>query len=199
MGRGAGGGRRAGAAVGAGPPLVGYSEGEQRMIRNQLAGLPPEHLAGINSVSSAAPEGSIDMGDGYIDADGRIFNGQFNHDTGEMIVHPAVLNERRRLGGPRTLIHEVGHNVTRTAAGQLPRDLHIRAIEARVFGGSKYSFSATGLRPQSFKNSYELIADVYTVWAQGTDRQWRNANALMTEALGSDPRLETTVFGPRRR
>ena len=199
MGRGAGGRGGAGAAAGAGPSLVGYSGREQRMIRNQLAGIPPEHLADINSVSSAAPEGSRDAGEWYVEREGNIirsFNGQFNHDTGEMVVHPSALKERRGLNGPRTLIHEVGHNVTSTYRLQLPNDTHRRAIELRIHNESKYGFSATGLRPQSFSNPSEFIADVYTVWARGTDRQWNNTNALLTEALGENPRL---VFGPRRR
>jgi len=170
----------------------------QAIIGDALEGIPLDHLEGLELISGTTPQGWVDYGEGWTPRRGEPVGiaGAYSREHKAIIIHPASL-ARDDDGTSMTLLHELGHHVTRTLqphpAGVT--DYFLTDI-SDYFGKTKESLGRVGLRPYSLTKPAEFMADAYTVWAKGSQAQWNELNEFVKEFAGED--LEH-VFGSKER
>jgi len=167
-------------------------------IQTAMPGIPSQHIDSLGGITTDAPTDpplAVDEWGtfGYLQRDGSVSDSaiQGMYDPKTRIVHlaPAVVKDEAVRNF--VLAHEIGHHVALTKNIPEPdRDI-LWAMRDQLVAGAQsvggifhrpdpYATAAkVGLRPVSFMFGSEFLADVYSVFTQGTDEQKSGLTALM--------------------
>ena len=191
-------GPQKGGTHGAGSGGSGDSTGPKLTMDDQLAakvkyqikhfGIPEEHANGLQEITTDLPLGYKQSGEKWLNKRGHKINGAYNPATSRV-----YLNAKSGVG---TLVHEIGHHVTRKVWWEKQDQKTFRNLEGMVGDfkrmpdrdlGLKF-----GLRRYSTTSVGEFLADAYKVRWAGNPRMW---TALSTYATDSMIDLEGIVNG----
>lgn len=142
-------------------------------------GVPSSHVDGVRFTTDP-PYGytATDSGRFRNEATGKDAWGKYVRAGRERRIH---ISPEALAQSPNAIVHELGHHIT-TDIGKNVFGAQYKALERAVGRARKApSLHRMGLREYSFKDSRELMADMYTVRYCGSSSQWATLSDWATE------------------
>ena len=164
---------------------VGFSEQQETELQEAIQGIPERHLEGLEEISGEPSKWLAGQKGEWVNPQGGITpSGEY--EPGKIRINPNRFS-------PDTLIHEMGHHVSRNVSDDTVRKVQgaIRShlmpyYNNEILGRAGPVLADLGLRPYSIGNPLELLADAYHLWHKGTDKQWNAFTSVMKDGADLD-------------